>query len=255
MENPLPSPFNNAELYDLLFHDFDYGIDFYLQQARAAAGPVLEVACGTGRVLLPLLRAGIEADGLDAFAPMLERARRKAEAEGRAPHLYLAEMKGFRLPRRYALVIIPFNAFVHNLTQEDQLSSLRTIREHLLPGGKLVFDLFYPAPEYFAQPCGVPVLELETTHPETGLPIRIYDTRTLELVEQIQRSENEIQELDREGNLLRSHRSQTSIRWIFKPEMELLLRLAGYAKWEITRGFEAEPLTGAAETMVVSAQA
>src|ERR1051325_90752 len=105
-----PTPFDDAELYDLLFANFDYGIDYYLKQAREAGGPVLDVACGTGRVLLPLLQAGIEAEGLAASPAMPERAREKCAAEGFQPELHLSEMRAFRLPRRYALVIIPFNS-------------------------------------------------------------------------------------------------------------------------------------------------
>ncbi len=250
-----PTPFDDAELYDRLFGDFDYGIDYYVEQARAVDGPVLDLCCGTGRVLLPLLRAGVDADGVDGFPAMLEVARRKAAAEGFTPSLELSDMRGFRLPRRYALIVIPFNSIVHNLTAEDQLATLRTCREHLLPGGRLVFDTFFPGAEWFAQPQGEPQFEHEIPHPETGLPVQVYDTRTLDPVAQTQRSEVEVRELGPEGEVVRSHRSWTTIRWIFKAELELLLRLAGYSRWEIVRGFDGAPLTGATEPMLVTAWA
>src|SRR5262245_12585912 len=62
-----PSPFDDGELYDILLQGLDYGIDFYVGLARAAKGPVLDIACGTGRVLLPVLQAGTDADGMDLF--------------------------------------------------------------------------------------------------------------------------------------------------------------------------------------------
>jgi SAM-dependent methyltransferase len=250
--NAEPTPFDDAGLYDLLFGDFDYGIAFYLERARAAAGPVLEVACGTGRVLLALLQAGIDADGVDLFAPMLERARVKAEALGFQPGLFRAPMRDFRLPRRYALVYIAFNSFVHNLTQEDQIATLNTCREHLLPGGRLVFDLFYPGSDYLTGEQGIPILEHEVTDPATGHRFQIYDTRNLEPVEQIQRSENEVRELDADGSVVRIYPSRTATRWIFKPEMELLLRLAGFTRWTI-RSFDGQPLAGRTEPAVVTA--
>src|SRR5688572_17052955 len=111
-----PTPFDDGELYDRLFHGFDYGLDLYREAALAADGPVLDVACGTGRVLLPLLAAGVDADGVDLFPSMLAQAQRKAAAAGFRPALHHAAMRDFRLPRRYALVVIPFNSFVHNLT-------------------------------------------------------------------------------------------------------------------------------------------
>lgn len=255
MDDQHPTPFDDAELYDAIFEGFDYGIEFYLEQGRGAAGPVLDVACGTGRVLLPLLRAGIDADGLDAFPAMLERAHEKLRAAGLHANLHRADMWDFALPRRYALIIIPFNSFVHCLTAEHQIAALRVCREHLLPGGRLVFDIFFPGPDLLTQPQGVPVLEGEVVHPATGRTLRLYDSRSFDLVEQIQRSENEVRELNADGEVVRSHRFRTRIRWIYKQEMELLLRLAGYARWEVARAFDRAPLTGVTEAMLVIAEA
>jgi len=246
------TPFDDAELYDLLFSGLDYGVAFYREQALAAGGPVLDVGCGTGRVLLPLLQVGIDADGLDPSAAMLERARQKTRAAGFHPQLHQVGMQEFRVPRRYALILIAFNTFVHNLTQPDQIATLQICREHLRAEGRLLFDLFYPGLEYLSQPEGVPVLEHEVTYPDTGHRLQIYDTRRLERLQQIQHSEIEIRELNAEGEVVRTCPSRTATRWIYKPEMELLLQLAGYARWEIT-GFEGERLSGRTEPMVVSA--
>jgi ubiquinone/menaquinone biosynthesis C-methylase UbiE len=109
----VPSPFDDGELYDITCQGLDYGIDFYVGLAREAKGPVLDVACGTGRILLPVLQAGADADGLDLFQPMLDTARRKADALGFAPTLQRGDMADFQMPRRYALVMITFNAFCH----------------------------------------------------------------------------------------------------------------------------------------------
>jgi hypothetical protein len=97
------------------------------------------------------------------------------------------------------------------------------------------------------------VLELETRHPVTGLPLRIYDTRTFDRVAQIQHSQVEIQELDSEGHVTAVHRSETDTRWTFKPEMELLLGAAGYTRWEIYGGFDWRPLTRDDDQIVVRA--
>jgi SAM-dependent methyltransferase len=246
------TPFDDAELYDLLLGELDYGIDFYRERALAAGGPVLDVACGTGRVLLPLLAAGVAADGLDLSPALLARAREKARGAGFQPALFEADMRNFRLPQRYSRVFVTFNAFVHNLTQADQLATLRNCRDHLLPEGALVFDLFYPGAEYFAEPQGVPVLEHEVTHPTTGHRFQLYDTRTLERLEQIQRSAIEVRELDAQGELVCVHPSRTATRWIYKPEMELLLAAAAFARFEITN-LAGEPLSGRSEPMVVTA--
>lgn len=247
-----PTPFDDGALYDLLFENLDYGIDFYREQALAAQGPVLEVACGTGRILLPLLAAGVAADGLELAPAMLERAREKAAAGGFRAELFEGDMRSFRLPRRYALIVITFNAFIHNLTQEDQIATLRTCREHLLPGGRLLFDVFFMGAEYFAEADGTPVLEHEVTDPATGHRFQLYDTRRIDRVEQIQHSENEVRELATDGSLVRTYPSRFDTRWVYKPEMELLLRLAGFSRWRITN-WEGAPLSGKSEGMIVSA--
>jgi hypothetical protein len=162
-------------------------------------------------------------------------------------------MADFRLERRYGLIVIPFNSFVHNLTADDQIATLRSCREHLLPGGKLAFDLFFPGADYLSQPQGVPDLEGEVVDPSTGNTYQMYDSRTLDRVNQLQQSQNEVREISPAGEVLRRLPSATTIRWVTKLEMELLLRIAGFARWEVARGFDGAPLTGATEPMLVTA--
>ena len=248
------TPFDDGDLYDALFGDFGFDRDFYLDLARGADGPVLEVACGTGRILLPCLQAGVDIDGLDLFPAMLDTLRRKAAALGLRPTVHRADMRAFVLPRRYALVFCAFNGFVHCLTTDDQIRALGTWRAHLAPGGMVALNVFYPGREYLNGPEGTPVLEAEVCHPASGLPVRIYDTRTLDRVAQVQGSRIEIQQLDAEGCVGAVHRSETRMRWTFKPEMELLLAAAGYTSWEICGGFDRRPLTRDDEQMIVLAR-
>jgi SAM-dependent methyltransferase len=247
------SPFDDGELYDILLQDLPYGVDFYVELARQARGPVLEIACGTGRILLPSLQAGADVDGLDLYEPMLDRLRKKAAALGLAPRLYRADMSDFHLPRRYALITITFNAFIHNLTQETQIRCLERCREHLAPGGMLVFDTFFPAHGIIGAPENTRVLELETRDPRTGLPLCMYDTRTFDRVEQIQQSVNELETIGPDGAITLLHRSCFRTRYIYKAEMALLLRVAGFQRWEIAGGFDRRPLTQETDGMVVFA--
>jgi len=247
------TPFDDGALYDIFCERLDYGLEFYLGLAKAAGGPVLDVACGTGRIMLPCLKAGVDVEGLDLFPGMLTRLRQKASALGLSPRLHQCSMSSFRLARRFALIMIPFNTFVHNLTSEDQIATLQTCRDHLQPGGLLAFDTAFPGPGWIAAPNGTRALEMETPHPETGLPVRIWDTRTFDRVEQIQHSYNEIEILDASGTVVATHPSKTSIRWIYKSEMELLLRTAGFARWRILGGFDGRPLLHDTDAMIVKA--
>jgi SAM-dependent methyltransferase len=251
-----PSPFDDGELYDIICQGLqDYGLDFYLGLARAAQGPVLDIACGTGRVLLPVLQAGVDADGLDLFPPMLDTARRKAAALGLSPALHRDDMADFQLPRRYALAVIAFNAFCHMLTTGDQLRCLRCIRRHLLPGGLLAFDGSFPGQAWIGAPQDRRELEVETRHPRTGQALRCYDTRGFDRVAQVQRSINEVELDEPDGRTRVIHRSEVRVRWTYKAEMELLLCAAGFARYEVCGGFDRQPLTQETDAMVVLAWA
>ena len=249
---PLPSPFEDAARYDALFQDLDFDRSFYLALAKHS-GPVLEVTCGTGRILIPCLEAGVDIEGVDLYAPMLERLRAKTAARGLEARVHQADMRSFAVPRRFALAIIPFNGFVHCLTAADQIACLSRCREHLNTGGRLVFNTIPPHRASAPGPEGVPVLEHEARDPATGRTVRIFDTRMLDRVAQLQHSEIEIQECDDAGRILASHRSATDMRWTWATEMELLLRAAGFTRWTIEGGFEREPFTPASPLMLVTA--
>ena len=249
----LPSVFDDGDMYDLVINDMPYGLDFYVALARAANGPVLDIACGTGRILLPCLQAGVDIEGLDLYEPMLKTLRAKGAALGLSPRLHQADMSDFSLPRQFSLIMIPFNAFIHNMTQEAQIRCLRLCREHLLPGGNLSLDTFFPALEFVSTPPGTRVLEGEMAHPKTGLPMRMYDTRTIDRVAQSFHSLNEFEFLAADGSVQSVHRCEINSRFFYKHEMELLFRVAGFARWEIYGDFDRRPLTQETDAMIVAA--
>jgi SAM-dependent methyltransferase len=231
----------------------DFGLDYYLGLARSANGPILDVACGTGRILLPALKTGLDVDGLDLAPAMLGTLQKKAAALGLRPRLFEATMSAFTIDRRYALIVVPFNAFVHCLTTEEQIAALTCCRNHLQPGGMLAFDTFFPGAALITLADNTRVLELETTHPQTGLPVRVFDTRSFDRVQQYQYSVMEVEMLDAAGQVAVTHRSRTTIRWIYKFEMDLLLRMAGFERWQIYGNFDRRPLRKETDAMIVEA--
>ena len=140
---------SSAEFYDidnfnLAYHD----IDFYVQYARRKGGTVLEVACGTGRVAIPLAKAGFNVVGIDLSEPMLSIFRKKLErlnptVAGRI-HLECADMADFDLERKFDLIIIPFRAFQALTSDERVRSALLCLKHHLTERGLLIIDLFKP---------------------------------------------------------------------------------------------------------------
>jgi SAM-dependent methyltransferase len=138
-----------AELYDYVVPYRDRpDLAYFVQAARESGGAVLEVGCGTGRILIPTARAGVDITGLDLSPHMLAvcRQRLKAEPEQVRSRVRLeqGDMRHFELSRVFRLVTIPFRPFQHLTTVEDQLSCLDCIRRHLVDGGRLILDIFNP---------------------------------------------------------------------------------------------------------------
>ncbi len=123
-------------------------VPFFVEFARQSGGPVLEIGCGTGRVLIPTARAGIEIVGLDMSESMLsicrEKLSREPEEVRAKAQLVQGDMRQFQLSREFALITTPFRPFQHLLTVEDQLSCLACVRRHLRDDGKFVLDVFNP---------------------------------------------------------------------------------------------------------------
>ena len=247
------SPYADAELYDVIYSWYTVDIPFYVELAKRSKGPVLEIGCGSGRVLLPTLEAGVNADGLDLAPDMLKVLAAKASAKGLTPRLVQGDMRDFEMPRRYALITIPFRAFQHLDATEDQLRALRCMRDHLEPGGSLVLNLFYPAVKYVAEFANQRRLEREITHPETGLPVAMYATTTYDMVNQTLRTEREIIESDARGYVGATKRMGFMMRWFYRYEMELLFRNAGFARWDVRGGFDGRPLEHDTDEMVWTA--
>lgn len=241
------------EVYDLYYSWLTDDIPYYVARAKQARGPVLEGGCGTGRVLLPTLKAGVDIDGFDIHPGMIEVLKAKAAAAGLTARVSVADMRDFTMPRRYALVTIPFRAFMHLTTQDDQIAALRCIREHLSGGGALVLNLFFPSFDKMTQPDGQQTLEREFTHPESGLPIAMYTTVRRDRVNQMLYVERETIESDARGYAAKTMKDRFSLRWTYRYEMELLLRTAGFSRWEVIGGFDGRPLEKDTDEMVWTA--
>jgi SAM-dependent methyltransferase len=141
-----------ADLYDYVVpYHTRADIGFFVEAARASGGPILEVGCGTGRVLIPTARVGTDIVGLDLSPHMLqvcrERLKNEPEAVRSKTRLVQADMRHFDLGKTFKLVTLPFRPFQHLTTVDDQLSCLQSIHRHLVRGGRLILDLFNPSLE------------------------------------------------------------------------------------------------------------
>jgi len=220
----------DPDLYDIVYADYVADIEPHVAMMRGAGGPALEVACGNGRLLVPTLAAGVPCDGLDVDDKMLASLRAKLAAKKLHANVVQADMRDFSLPVRYALIAIPFNSFLHNLTQADQLDTLRCCRHHLRSGGRLALTAFQPSVEKLLQWSGVEQLFKDVPLREGRL--KVWDRADDDRVEQTRRLTRRIEIADAQGQVTRREVVQFSLRYIYKPEMELLLHVAGFARWE-----------------------
>jgi SAM-dependent methyltransferase len=224
--------FASPAMYDVMYASMRHD-GLYLEAARAARGRVLEVGCGNGHVMLPLLEAGVAMDGLDYDPPMLDDLRRRLAERGFEAGLTLGDMRDFTLPHRYPLILIPFNTFLHNLTAEDQLATLRCCREHLEPNGALMFDVFAPDPARMLEHDGVPRLQMEHPDPDGDGTVRVLNAITSDPVEQRMRVERRVERRDAVGGVRETLPFAFQLRWVWAAETELLLRTAGFQRWSV----------------------
>ena len=232
-----------AGLYDSMYADIKDDIQFYLEYAQQKGSPILEIACGTGRVLIPLAQAGYEVWGIDSSPAMLAKAQEKISALSenvrKRIHLVQADMRNFQLDSRFPLVLIPFRSFLVLLTIEDQVQTLKSIRKHLKDNGVLIIDLFVPRFDYLAQ--DKRQASKEFVNPENRHTIIRKEDITYDHANQIMDVEYIFKEYDEKGNLIHSFQKFLRSRYIFRYEMEHLLKLSGFKLETVCGTFDKKP--------------
>ncbi len=164
----------------------DEELAFYRGIIEQNGEPALDLACGTGRILLPLLRAGFDVDGCDISSDMLELCRAKAELEGLCPHLFNQAMHALHMPRSYRTIII-CDSFGIGGQRNHDIETLRRVRRHLEPGGALVFshDLPYSNAEQWDQWLPGRRASFPQPWPESGPRKRAANGDEIELISRI----------------------------------------------------------------------
>ncbi len=226
----------DAAFYDYYSPGVEGDVQFYVEEAKKAGSSVLEVGCGTGRILLPIAESGITIVGVDRAPAMLSLLRQKlAKYSPDTPsrvELIEGDMRNFSLGRRFKLVTIPYRAFLHLLTPKDQRQALLCIREHLADDGRLIFNIFDPNLELITArmgPLGSTLQkESEFVHPDTGHRVVVWFTGHIDPECQMLDAHFIFEELDDEGKVLAKTYSPLTLRYVYRYEMRYLLELCGY---------------------------
>jgi SAM-dependent methyltransferase len=249
-----------AELYDLVpRYSGRRDLDFYVELCRDAGGKVLELGCGTGRVLIPIADEGMEIVGLDLSPHMLAKCRQNltSQPDEVRDHVRLvqASMTDFDLGEQFGTAIIPFRPFQHLVSVSDQLACLGCVRRHLRDGGVLAFDLFQVALDKIADPRRYEEAE---DLPEFTLP----DGRKMRRCNRFVATHRAEQYNDVEIIYYLTHpdgRTERLVqgfpfRYFFRYEVEHLLARAGFERVAVYGDFDKSPLEDDSPEMIFVAR-
>jgi SAM-dependent methyltransferase len=251
----------HADIYDLVTpSSFRGDAEWYRARARELGGPVLELGAGTGRITLQLARDGAAVHALDADEGMLDALRAKLAAEPfevRDRVVVIAgDMRTFRLAERFPLIISPFRAFLHNLTEEDQLTCLNRVREHLTPGGRFAFNVYHPSLEYMAHHTGAltGVWRWAGTFSRSdgGCVVRSEATR-YDTPRQRVHALHRYEEYGPDGTLARTVIHRLELAYLYPPDVRRLLTQAGFRSVQIYGGFEGRPFANDTDELAIEA--
>lgn len=232
--------YSDARLYDRLFPGGEKAVDFYRAEADRQGGCVLELGCGTGHKLIPIASDGHPCLGLELSPDMLAEARRKADERGVEVEWVQGDMREFDLGRTFDLVFIAANSLLHLHEAEDLVDCFRSVRRHLAPGARLIFDVFNPSVRMLAQADGVRRRRdaLSLVDPERGV-VHVDVAESYDAVAQVTRGRWYFS-TDSEADFVVA---PLEIRSIFPQELPLLLSLGGLRILERFGDWSREPLT------------
>lgn len=253
---PIDDPYADiAELYDLEHGEYGDDLDLYLNLARMIGDPILEVGCGSGRVLVPLAQAGHRVTGSDRSTAMLARAERAITANRLSALVTLTESDMTAASRApggpFGLAIVALNGLLHLDTVETQRRALRALHGALDPRGQLVIDVLNPTPESLRA--------LEGMHHEAtwtrddGVRIGKFSSRRIHPASQSIATELWY-DLAEPGGALRRVSTSYRMRYIHPAELGMMLELAGFVEWQMYGSYDLDPFDDDAERLIVTAE-
>jgi SAM-dependent methyltransferase len=246
------------ELYDLEHAGFTEDVDLYLRLAEVVGDPILELGCGTGRVLGPLAAAGNRVTGVDCSRPMLDRARSVLHVQPSTDSRRVTLVEGTmteaeRAPGGpFGLVIFSLNGLMHLSDTAEQRAALASARRALDPRGMLVVDLLNPTPELLTTFDGR-VRHEGAWRTSDGTTVDRFSVRTQDAAKQTIETELWYDLVDPAGHLRRV-RSGFPMRYLTASELALLLELTGFVEWKVYGSYDLDPYDDGSERLILTAE-
>ncbi|PDW02903.1 class I SAM-dependent methyltransferase [Candidatus Viridilinea mediisalina] len=242
-----------ARYYDADFRDYHDDLALYRELARRTGGPLLELMCGTGRVLLPLAAEGHMLTGVDISPAMLQIAAARLQEFDLSAQVNLIEgdVRSLSLPERhFALAFVAVNSFMHLETVRDQLACLSNVRRALTRRGLLVLDLFSPDPHELLREDNRLVLDRE--YELDGNHVQKFIAIDSDVASQLSRITYIYDETAPSGMLTR-RTMHFNLRWLYRFELEHLLARAGFSLRNLYGSYELdEYATGSPRLIAVA---
>ncbi|MEZ4813178.1 MAG: class I SAM-dependent methyltransferase [Caldisericia bacterium] len=166
----------NGVLYDARNYKLESEIDFWLSEANESNGEVLELCCGTGRVAIPIAKTGRKVSGVDISDSMLSQAKKKAGDENIDIEWIKSDIREFDLEKKFGMIYIPFNSFLHLQKNEDAEKLFKNVKKHLAKDGKFYLTIFNPDLSILSQNPLHRRLHDEIIDPDSGEKIRIEES-------------------------------------------------------------------------------
>jgi 2-polyprenyl-3-methyl-5-hydroxy-6-metoxy-1,4-benzoquinol methylase len=224
-------------------------VNWYLNRARKFGGPVLDLACGTGRIAILLAKEGFEVTAIDQSEGMLGVFRRKLEREPEEirKRIEIAQkpMSNFQLGRKFGTIIC-VDAFFHNLTVKEQMGCLQCVREHLAPEGRFLFNVRNPTCDFIlasVESQGKRFSERGRYELEDGSTLLVEQAAAGDLVAQTTTTTLRLIRYDGEGNEIEKGESGWTVRYLFRYEAEHLLYRCGFEIEEMVGDYHDGPVT------------
>ena len=244
-----------APFYDIEHAHFDEDVSLYLNYAEMCSGPLLELACGSGRLLVPLASEGYDLTGVDSSKSMLDLARLTLEEAGLADQCTLVQenMCTMHLGRKFCLAFLALGSFAHVYKRQEQRQTLATVHDHLTVGSRFILDISNEDVRYMEHLSGQMLHQGTWKRKDGSLLSHVVSpaaSQTKHLLEL-----THFYDEHRQGEAVRRTVTTTHLYLFEKNEVELLLEEASFEIIDVFGDYEMSPFELESPRMIFIAEA